>query len=297
MINRILIAGAGLVGSEIGFYCATRGLDVVMYDISAQSLDTSRASHGTYADAFRAEGKLSEEEAALVLARLSYESDLSKAAADVDIVSESVTEALDIKKATYEALSTHCPPRTIFTTNTSTMLPSEIAKFTDRPGRLLACHVARPIWDHPILEIMPHAGTDPALVTDIVDFARRIQLVPILLKKEQPAYVSNSIMAAFITSALDLVSRGVASFEDVDRVWMIGTGAPLGPIASVDMMGIGTVYNALSHLAENEGRSELLPITEYLRTNFVDKGALGARSGQGFYTYPNPHFEQDDFFK
>ncbi|AOH87228.1 hypothetical protein AWL63_24015 (plasmid) [Sphingomonas panacis] len=268
-----------------------------MYDISAQSLDTSRASHGTYADAFRAEGKLSEEEAALVLARLSYESDLSKAAADVDIVSESVTEALDIKKATYEALSTHCPPRTIFTTNTSTMLPSEIAKFTDRPGRLLACHVARPIWDHPILEIMPHAGTDPALVTDIVDFARRIQLVPILLKKEQPAYVSNSIMAAFITSALDLVSRGVASFEDVDRVWMIGTGAPLGPIASVDMMGIGTVYNALSHLAENEGRSELLPITEYLRTNFVDKGALGARSGQGFYTYPNPHFEQDDFFK
>ncbi len=297
MISKVLIAGSGLVGSEIGFHLAARGMTVVMYDVSAQSLVESRVSHNQYAEIFKLKDWLTEGEAELALSRLSYESDLSKAADDVDLVSESVTESLAIKKSTYEELSKHCPAKTIFTTNTSTMLPSEIARYMDRPGRFLACHVARPIWDRPMLEIMPHAGTDQELVEQMVQFARSVGLVPILLKREQAAYVSNTLIAAFITTALDLVARGVASFDDVDRVWMIGTGAPMGPIGMVDMMGIGTVYNGLTHLAEAEGRSEFLPIVQYLKENLLDQGKLGVRSGEGFYRYPNPQFLQQDFHK
>ncbi|GLV23910.1 3-hydroxyacyl-CoA dehydrogenase [Sphingobium sp. TomTYG45] len=297
MIKKILIAGSGVVGSEIGFYFAARGLDVVMYDISAHSLEASRSSHAEHVAIYKERGWLAEDQVGSVLSRLTYESDLSVAADDVDLVSESVTEMLEVKRATYEGLSLHCPAKTIFTTNTSTMLPSELAKFTDRPERLLACHVARPIWDRPILEIMPHAGTDIALVEQMVDFSRSVGLVPILLQKEQAAYVSNTLIAAFITTALDLVARGVASFEDVDRVWMMGTGAPMGPLGMVDMMGINTVHNALTHLVDATGREDLVPITQYLKINLLNRGKLGARSGEGFYRYPDPRYLQNSFRK
>ena len=297
MIKKVLVAGAGVVGSEIGFQCAAHGLEVVMHDISPQSLATSRESHAEFAKIFRAKGWLTESQVQQVFSRLSYESDIAKATVDVDIVSESVNESLEVKKATYIALSQHCPPKSIFTTNTSTMLASELAKFVDRPSRFLACHVARPVWDGPMLEIMPHEGTDPGLVKQLIDFAGQVGLVPILLNKEQAGYVSNFIIASFITSALDLVQRGVASFEDVDRVWMIGAAAPIGPVGMMDRMGLGTVYNGLMNLVESAGRSELRPAASYLKDNFLDQGKLGVRSGEGFYSYPNPAFLQEGFLK
>ncbi|TCM57217.1 3-hydroxyacyl-CoA dehydrogenase [Rhizobium sp. PP-F2F-G48] len=296
-IKRILIAGSGQVGSEIGFYFAARGLDVVMYDVSQGSLESSHERHGQFATALAAEGWWGTVSPAETLSRLTYETDLAKAAVDVDLVSESVTEAIDVKRKTYEGLSIHCPAKTIFTSNTSTMLPSQIAAFTDRPERFLACHVARPIWARPMFEIMPHPGTDAGLVDEIVAFSRRMGLVPILIAKEHAAYISNSLIASFVTTGLDLVARGVASFEDVDRVWMIGTAMEMGPIGMVDMMGIGTVYNALSHMAEHGGRTELLPIVTYLKENFVDQGKLGVASGQGFYRYPDPAFRHAEFLK
>ncbi len=297
MITKILIAGSGQVGSEIGFFFATRGLDVVMYDVSERSLDAARARHAALAQELVTGDGPGSETPQQVLSRLTYTADIASAAVDVDLVSESVTEVLDIKRSTYQALSRHCPAKTIFTTNTSTMLASEIAGFTDRPERLLACHVARPIWARPMFEIMPHAGTDPALVEQVTRFARSVGLVPINIAKEQPAYISNTLIAAFVTTALDLAARGVASGEDIDRVWMIGTEMNMGPIGMVDMMGIGTVLHALTHLAEAGGRSEFLPIIKYLKDEFVDRGRQGVVSGEGFYTYPNPRFEQPDFLK
>ncbi|HEX7856761.1 MAG TPA: 3-hydroxyacyl-CoA dehydrogenase [Sphingobium sp.] len=292
---KALIAGAGVVGSEIGFQCATGGLDVAMFDVSQKALETSRASHVAFAALFQREGRLTHAEASAALSRISYETDIAIAANDADIVSESVTETWAIKEATYRALSAHCPPKTIFTTNTSTMLPSDLAKFTDRPNRFLACHVGRPVWDAKLLEIMPHDGTDPELLDEIRAFARRIGLIPIVLLKEQAGYVSNSIIAPFIIAGLDLVMRGVATYDDVDRLWMFGTKSTYGPIAMVDLMGIQTVYNGLKNLSDTAGKTEFQPILAYLKQEFLDKGKLGVQSGEGFYTYPDPAYGRADF--
>ncbi|MBV1686255.1 3-hydroxyacyl-CoA dehydrogenase [Novosphingobium sp. G106] len=292
---KALIAGAGVVGSEIGFQCAYGGLEVAMFDISEKSLDTSRASHAAFAELFQKDGRLTDVEADALLARISYETDIAIAANDADIVSESVTETWEVKAATYRALSDHCPPKTIFTTNTSTMLPSELAKFTDRPNRFLACHVGRPVWEAKLLEIMPHEGTDPELLDEIRVFSRRIGLIPIVLLKEQVGYVSNSIIAPFVIAGLDLVMRGVATYDDVDRLWMFGTKSTYGPIAMVDLMGIQTVYNGLKNLSDTAGKTEFLPIMQYLKEEFIDKGKLGIQSGEGFYTYPGPAYGRADF--
>lgn len=296
MIEKVLIVGAGLVGSEIGFQCAVHGLDVVMFDVAQSSLETSRTSHVEYADLFKSKGFLRDgDDVGQILSRIAYESDLSTACTDVDIISESVTESLEIKKSIYEALDRRCPPHTIFTTNTSTMLASELAAFTSRPERFLACHVGRPVWEVGMLEIMPHAGTDPTITDEVVAFTRRVGLTPIFVNKEQSGYISNSLIVPFVISALDLVSRGVASFEDIDRIWMRGTGAPIGPIGMIDLMGIPTVHTALSHLVENADKPEFLAITTYLKAQLLDDGKFGVQSGHGFYSYPDPAFSRPDF--
>ena len=294
MIDKVLIAGAGQVGSEIGFQCAVHGLNVVMFDVAQSSLDQSRTSHAEYSAMFKSKGLLRNgDDTGKVLSRITYESDPPAACADVDLVSESVTESLEIKQSLYEALDQHCPPHTIFTTNTSTMLASELGALTHRPDRFLACHVGRPVWEVGMLEIMPHAATDPSVTDQVVAFATRVGLTPIFLNKEQAGYISNSLIVPFVISSLDLVSRGVASFEDVDRVWMLGTGAPIGPIGMIDLMGIPTVHAALSHLADKGGKPELVPITAYLKGELLDHGKLGVRSGNGFYSYPDPAFYED----
>ncbi|WP_338811388.1 3-hydroxyacyl-CoA dehydrogenase (plasmid) [Agrobacterium leguminum] len=297
MIENILIVGAGLVGSEIGFQCATHGLNVVMYDVVPATLETSRNSHAEFAAHFRATGRVSEQEAGEILARITYEGDLAVAAKDADLVSESVTESLEIKKAAYQNLALHCPPKTIFTTNTSTMLPSDLAEFTGRPNRFLALHVGRPVWDARILEVMPHAGTDPELTEQMVEFAGRIGLVPIRLKKEHAGYVTNSTMVPFVVSGMDLVVHGVASHEDVDRTWMLATNAVMGPCGWADMIGMPTLYVGFTHLAENAGRTELLPLAKFVKEQMLDKGKLGVRNGQGFYNYPDPLFSRKEFLK
>lgn len=295
MYRKILIAGSGLVGSEIGFQCARAGLDVAMLDISDETLALSRERHRGFADAFVGDGRATAETMAATLARLTYHSDVAAAADDADLVSESVTESVEVKRETFEALSRACPAKTVFTTNTSLMLPSALARFTDRPEKFLACHVGRPVWESRILEIMPHAETDPALIDDLRAFARQIDLVPFVLKKEKGGYISNSIIEPYVAAAINLVRQGIAAPEEIDRLWMFGMQAPLGPIALTDLMGIPTVHTAMSHLIKAEGRSDLIPVVDFLKSELLDHGKHGAQNGQGFYTYPDPLFQRPDF--
>lgn len=295
MFSKILICGAGAMGSQIGFQCAVHGLDVVMYDIVAEALDGARNRHAQFADLFVQTGRVAEADRERILGRISYNPDLAEASSDVDIVSESVLESIDAKKALYSELSRVCPERTVFTTNTSTMKVSDLAPFVDRPSRFLALHFAIPVWETRLGEVMAHPGTDPTLVDELLAFASQIGLIPIRIEKEQPGYVLNTILVPFIASGLSLVVNGVASPEDVDRTWMTTTKAPMGPIGWIDLVGVSTTYHVLHGLAENGTSPELAPLAAYLKENLLDKGRLGAAQGQGFYTHPNPPYERPDF--
>lgn len=295
MFNKILIVGAGTMGSQIGFQCALHGRQVVMYDVVPASLEAARKHHKAFADLFQATETLSAQDARALLSRITYESDLALAAVDVDLVSESVPESLEIKEATYRELARLVPAKAVFTTNTSTLLPSQMAPFTGRPNRFLALHFAVPVWATRLGEVMPHPGTDPELVDQIVEFARDIGMVPIRLDKEQPGYVINSVLVPFITSGLALVVDGVASFEDVDRTWMITTQSPMGPIGWIDLVGVPTVHHVLTSMVEQAGRTDFVRLAAYLKTMLIDKGKLGVASDEGFYHYPDPSFARPDF--
>jgi 3-hydroxybutyryl-CoA dehydrogenase len=133
---------------------------------------------------------------------------------------------------------------------------------------------------------MGHPGTAPSAFQTVVDFARRIGMVPIELKKEQPGYIGNSLLWPFLSAGLDLVVNGVADAETIDTTWRIFSGAPEGPLSgpfrALDVIGMDTAYNILIGFGDEKS----LTFASYLKEHYIDSGKLGIATGEGFYTYP-----------
>lgn len=296
-IKKVLIVGAGTMGRQIGFQCAFHGFDTVIYDVNEHALEVCRARHRRFAEFFVEERGAYRSQVDASLARISYSKDLAAASCEVDLVSESVPEIPEIKAEVYGRLNDLCPGRTIFTTNTSTMLPSRLAELTGRPARFAALHFANPVWSSNIGEVMGHPGTDPEVYERVLEFAAEIGMVPIRLETEVPGFISNSLLVPFLMAAQGLVANGVASHQDVDRTWMVMTGMPMGPFGIMDLVGLETAYNIASHGAEARKDAQMRTNAEYLKRQFVDQGKLGLKSGEGYYTYPDPAYKEEDFVR
>jgi 3-hydroxyacyl-CoA dehydrogenase len=294
-IKKVLIVGSGTLGQQIGFQCAMHGFETTMYDLRQESLDACRANHRQFAELFTSQMGKSKGEVDAALARLSYTTDLAQAGQDADIVSESVPENPEVKKRVYAELNKHCPAKTIFTTNTSTLLPSQFAEATGRPARFCALHFANEIWRRNVGEVMGHPGTDPAIYELVADFAKAIGMVPIRLEVEQNGYVLNSILVPWLMAAQSLVTNGVARPEDVDKTWMIATKMSDGPFGIWDMVGLETAYHIASHWGEVKGDEQLRKNAEYFKKHFVDQGKLGVKTGEGYYKHPNPAYARPGF--
>jgi 3-hydroxybutyryl-CoA dehydrogenase len=297
-IKNVLALGAGAMGSQVSFYYALRGFDVVQFDVSDEALAACKQYHLGYVEPFKAANPgFADEDVAAGLARITYSSDLEAAAKNADLVTESVPEVVAIKQKVYTELNEYCPAHTIFTTNTSTMRPSDIAPFTGRPEQFLALHYAMGIWDSPIAEVMKHPGTDDAIFQQVVQFVEVCKLVPIKLEKEQPGYIINSLLIPWMLAGLSLVVNGVSSYQDVDKTWIIcGQGMRKGPIGVIDMLGFEVMRNLHLLLAEAEpDNPQHLRNIDYLEEHFLNKGITGALGGQGFYRYPHPEYEDPDF--
>jgi 3-hydroxyacyl-CoA dehydrogenase len=218
--------------------------------------------------------------AAQALIRVS--SDLADAVGEADLVIEAIPEVLDIKRDTYTKLGRVAPEKSIFATNSSTLLPSDLKGFTGRPTKFLALHFANELWKSNIAEVMGTVDTDPAVFDSIVEFASAIGMVPISIRKEKAGYVLNSLLVPLLKAAGELAADGYANPDEVDKVWRIATGAPLGPFQIYDGIGLSTPYNILSHGDESDRQ-----IAAWLKENYIDAGKLGVATGEGFYRYTN----------
>ncbi len=294
-IKNVLIVGTGTLGSQIGFQCAIHGFATTMYNPREASLEACKKVHQQLGETIKADLGKSDSEIAAAHGNLSYTTDLTEAAHDCDLVSESVPENLEIKRQVFRDLNEVCPTHTIFTTNSSTLLPSMIADATGRTERFLALHFANQIWVRNISEVMRHPGTDLEVFKRVVTFAKEIGMVPILLEKENSGYVLNALLVPLLNAAQSLVVNEIASPIDVDRTWMISTQTPMGPFAMLDMIGLETAYNICLHLARVTGDEQMQDIADYLKEHYVDKGKLGMKTGEGFYKYPDPAYAQPSF--
>ena len=293
--TKITTAGAGTMGSQVAWQMAFHGKDVVVYDAIPEGLQKGKALHLEYADHFVERRGATREQIDDTFARLNYTTDLASAVRDADLISESVPETLSIKESFWREASRLAPSRTVFTTNTSTLPPSALAGFVDRPQRFLALHFAIGVWDSNIGEVMGHPGTEAAVFDGLLEFAEEIGLVPIPIRKEQSGYVINSLLVPWCAAALELLVRGVSDYQSIDRTWMITLQSGMGPFGMMDRMGLGVVYHVAKLLGETTQNPVALESAGYLDEHFIRKGHLGVASGRGFYRYPNPAFEQPGF--
>ncbi|MBT2581269.1 3-hydroxyacyl-CoA dehydrogenase [Planococcus sp. ISL-109] len=294
--KNITVAGSGVLGSQIAFQSAFHGFEVAVYDLNDEVLIRAKERFEVLKVNFKKDLKATDAEVDAAYDRLSFHTDLEAAVKKADFMIEAVPEVLDIKKEFYSNLAKVAPESTVFATNTSTMLPSTFAEHTGRPEKFLALHFANEIWRSNTAEIMGHGGTNETVFNKVVAFAEAIGMVALPLQKEQPGYILNSLLVPFLNSAQYLVVNGIADPETVDKTWMIATGAPKGPFAILDVIGINTPYH-LSVARANAGDAEAAKVAEYLKTEFLDKGRHGVQNGKGFYDYPNPRFLDKDFLK
>ncbi|WFR71872.1 3-hydroxyacyl-CoA dehydrogenase [Prescottella defluvii] len=280
-IRKVTVLGAGVLGSQIAFQTAFKGFDVTSYDIDDKALDSARGRFAGLVDTYRQEVPGADDgSAAATLDRIALTSDLEAAVADADLVIEAIPEILSLKQDTYRRIGDAAPERTIFATNSSTLLPSDLADATGRPDRFLALHFANRVWRFNTAEVMGTERTDPEVYRKVVDFATAIGMVPIELHKEKAGYVLNSLLVPFLNSAAGLAAGGYAEPADVDKTWKIATGAPLGPFQIFDIIGLTTPYNIMAH-----GDAAAQKLAVWLKENYLDKGKLGIASGEGFYRY------------
>src|SRR6516162_7665963 len=160
-VRRVAIVGAGTMGQQIGFQCAAHGYDVVLYDVDPSALDAASKRIDAYARGLEAGGAITSEVRVSAQARIELTTDIPTAARDADLLSEAVPEDPDLKGHVLASFNEACPPRTIFMTNTSTLLPSQFAKASGRGDRLLALHFHIPVWISNLVDAMPHPGTAP----------------------------------------------------------------------------------------------------------------------------------------
>lgn len=280
----VTVLGAGVLGAQIAFQTANHGFPVTVCDVDEEAITRARGRLESIVGQYAREVGDEQGAARRASSGITLTTDLAAAVREADLVIEAVPENLELKRSVYRAIAAEAPERTVFATNSSTLLPSDIAEATGRPDRFLALHFANHIWAQNTAEVMGTPATDPQVLERVVAFAEAIGMVPIRLHKEQPGYVLNSLLVPFLNAAADLLVRGVADAPTIDTTWRIATGAPSGPFQIYDVIGLRTPY-AIASASAAKGDARAAAFAEFLKTGFLDQGKLGRESGEGFYRY------------
>jgi len=294
-IKNILILGSGTMGLQIALQCASYEFNVTVYDVNEKALGKAEKHLVKLADVMAKRNRVSREQATSAPMHISFTADPQTAGQNVDLISESIPEDPGLKKKVFAQFNKICPEHTIFTTNSSTLVPSMIAESTGRPNRFAALHF-HDILVTNIVDIMPHPGTSAQTLEDIRSFCRAIDQYPIELKKEQHGYVYNTMLVELLQSALLLASKEVASVKDIDRAWMGIMKTRVGPFGIMDSIGLDTAHKVIDYWAKVNQDPKSHANAKLLKV-FVDKGKLGLKSGQGFYQYPKPEFLNPEFME
>lgn len=294
-IEKVAVVGSGFMGYQIALRNAVKGFKVSMYDLEEESLEKSKLNQNNVLSSRVDSGKLSEQEKAIVLSRITYTTSLSEAVADADLVIEAIPEKLDLKRKVFKEIDEASPPHTIIATTSSSIRISLIEDACKRPETVLNLHFFPPVWDRPMFEIMRGSKTSDETIGHITEYSKKLEITPLIVLKESTGFLFNRVWRAIKKETLHLVDDGVASFEDVDRAWMIALKNPIGPFGLMDMVGLDVVRDVeMVYYGESGDESDYPP---RLLLDKIERGELGIKTGKGFYSYPNPRYQDPNWLK
>ena len=291
-IRTVAYIGAGMMGCVNSLVAAVSGYHVVLHDASADMLDSvgeRQSGIGAYMVGI---GYCTPDDLTAGLERVTTASELTDALVGADLVSESIFEDREAKRSVFRRVDALAPPDTIITTNTSALMVSDLEDAVERGARFAALHshLGAPLYD-----IVGGPRTSPETIDILRRFVESLGGTPMVLKKEHPGYVFNSMNGQVMLMAVQLVLDRRVTVEDVDRAWMIDRSAPMGPFGMMDLFGLDLMRDSWSAPTKDAHREAVRERVEPFLTELVDAGRLGQKSGSGFYTYPDPDYQRPDF--
>lgn len=280
-IQKVMVIGAGQMGSGIAQVCAQAGLEVLLNDISEESYERGIGTITRNLSRNVEKGRMAEAEKAAVLQRFTKSLSLQDAK-DVDLVIEAAVENMDIKQSIFKQLDVIAPEHAILASNTSSLPITEIAAVTNRPAQVIGMHFMNPVPVMKLVEIIRGLATSDEVYNSIEELTKKLQKVPVEVN-DFPGFVANRVLMPMINEAIFTLYEGVATKEAIDEVMKLGMNHPMGPLTLADFIGLDTCLYIMETLYEGFGDSKYRPCP--LLRKYVKAGWLGKKSGRGFYEY------------
>ena len=280
-VQRVGVAGCGLMGSGIAEVAARAGFDVLVSEVDEGALEGGKSRIVKSMGRAVEKEKLSPEARDEAWGRVSFTTSLADMA-DRDLVIEAIVEDLAVKSELMGALDEITGPETIFASNTSSLTITEIAAATGRPDRVVGLHFFNPVPVMKLVEVVRTIATDERVFDAAYRFARDLGKEPIKAK-DNSGFVVNLLLVPYMLDAVRQLERGVASVEDIDKGMMLGTGYPMGPFLLCDFVGVDTTYRIAEIMFEEYRESRYAPPP--LLKRLVALGRFGRKTGKGFYDW------------
>ncbi len=280
-IKTVGVVGCGIMGAGIAQLCAQTGYKVVVSEINDTALQKGLKSIDVQLSRQVDKGKIKPEDKQAVMGRIKGTTNMADFAT-CDIVIEAATEDMKIKKSIFGQLDKVCKPDALLATNTSVLCVAEIAGATKRPENVLGMHFAQPVPVTKILEMARTIANNDAIVAAGKAFGESIGKI-VVVTKDLPGFISNRIFSSFVLNAVRLVQEGIATPQDIDTVFKYGSNHPMGPLETLDFVGIDTVYYGAKAMYEELHDPQYAPPP--LLTRMMALGWLGRKTGKGFYDY------------
>jgi 3-hydroxybutyryl-CoA dehydrogenase len=278
------VVGLGTMGAGIAEVFARNGFQVVGVEVNDDSLERGRAHVQHSTDRAVKRGKLSEDDQAELVGRITFSTELA-AVKDCDLVVEAIVEQLPLKQELFRRLDDTVGAETILATNTSSLSVTELSAATSQPGRVIGVHFFNPAPVQNLVEIIRTVVTEEDVLDDVANLARSLGKTPVICG-DKAGFIANALLFGYLNHAVAMYDAKYASREDIDAAMRFGCGYPMGPLALLDLIGLDTAYEILDTMYK-QGRDRLhapAPILKQMMT----AGLLGRKTGRGFYTYEGP---------